>query len=193
MFFCASGIAFLHSVNQIQFMNLSKSIASFLLSASLLFHFPAVHGDVLSEYRLKAVFLYNFIAFAEWPSLGSSITLCFYENHPFGAEVDALSGRRVNEWTIHVAIKKSGEALQDCHALFISSDEIKNLPAILEALDHKPILTIADSTHAAAQGVILNMQVENEKITFEANLAAARNVGLTLSSRLLRLATKVYQ
>lgn len=174
-------------------MNLNKSITSFLLSVSLLFHLSAVHGDVLPEYRLKAVFLYNFIAFAEWPGLDSSITLCFYENHPFGAEVDALNGRRVNEWPIRVAIKKSGEALQDCHALFISNNEIKNLPAILETLGHKPILTIADSTHAGTQGVILNMQVENEKITFEANLAAARNVGLTLSSRLLRLATKVYQ
>jgi hypothetical protein len=40
---------------------------------------------------------------------------------------------------------------------------------------------------------MLNMQIKDEKITFEANLAAARHAGLTLSSRLLQLATKVYQ
>lgn len=175
-------------------MNLNKSIAGFLLSLLLLFHFSGARGDVLPEYRLKAVFLYNFIAFTEWPNLtGSSIVLCFYENHLFGTEVDSLNGRRVNDWTIRVAFKKSGEGLLDCHVLFIPNAEMKNLPDILEVLNQQPVLTIADSEYAAAQGVILNMQVENEKITFEANLAAARNAGLMLSSRLLRLATKVYQ
>ncbi len=175
-------------------MKVNKSIASFLLSALLLFYFPMSRGDVLPEYRLKAVFLYNFIAFTEWPNFTDpSIALCFYENHPFGSEVEALNGRRINDQTIRVTLKKSGEGLQDCQVLFISKVEMKNFSAIMEALSHRPVLTIADSEGAATQGAILNMQVENEKVTFEANLAAARNAGLTLSSRLLRLATKVYQ
>jgi hypothetical protein len=43
------------------------------------------------------------------------------------------------------------------------------------------------------RGVALNMNVAGGKITFEANLQAARRAGLNLSSKLLRLATEVVQ
>jgi hypothetical protein len=41
--------------------------------------------------------------------------------------------------------------------------------------------------------VALNMSVQHSKVSFEANVPAARNVGLVLSSKLLRLATEVEQ
>ncbi|HMV13198.1 MAG TPA: YfiR family protein [Nitrosomonas sp.] len=52
---------------------------------------------------------------------------------------------------------------------------------------------MADSPGACHQGVILNMNVNNEKVTFEANLMMAKKAGLNLSSQLLRLATEIYQ
>jgi hypothetical protein len=55
------------------------------------------------------------------------------------------------------------------------------------------VLTIADVPGAAKQGVALNMTVVNNKITFEANLTAARAANLKLSSKLLSLATEVLQ
>ena len=39
--------------------------------------------------------------------------------------------------------------------------------------------------------VALNMNMMQGKVTFEANLQAARDAGLDLSSKLLRLATEV--
>jgi hypothetical protein len=43
------------------------------------------------------------------------------------------------------------------------------------------------------RGVALNMTVAQGKVTFEANLLAARAHSLALSSKLLRLATEVVQ
>jgi len=54
-------------------------------------------------------------------------------------------------------------------------------------------LTVADSMGAARAGVALNMVEVRNKITFEANLLAVRAARLKLSSKLLRLATEVYQ
>lgn len=81
----------------------------------------------------------------------------------------------------------------DCQVIFISSSAINDVKSILNYLDSKPILTIADSKDAVQHGVVLNMSVVNNKILFEANQQAALQNGLTLSARLLRLATKVYR
>jgi hypothetical protein len=55
------------------------------------------------------------------------------------------------------------------------------------------VLTVADSPGAAQAGVILNMGLEQNRISFKANLGAARDARLILSSKLLRLATEVFQ
>ena len=64
---------------------------------------------------------------------------------------------------------------------------------MLELLRGQSVLTVADSSGALQQGVALNMGVAQGRVTFEANLAAARAMRLNLSSKLLRLATEVVQ
>ena len=70
---------------------------------------------------------------------------------------------------------------------------IDNLPRVLDTLFAKLVLTVADSPGGMRQGVILNMGTKQSKVTFEANLAAARSNGLNLSSKLLNLASEVRQ
>jgi len=77
--------------------------------------------------------------------------------------------------------------------VFVSAAAINTLPRVLEELRGKPVLMIADSPGAARLGVTLNLSVNQNKITFEANLQAARAAQLSLSSKLLRLATEVIQ
>ena len=60
-----------------------------------------------------------------------------------------------------------------------------------ERLRGAAVLTVAESPGAARQGAVLNMAVARDKITFSANLKAAQQARLTLSSKLLRLATEV--
>ena len=54
-------------------------------------------------------------------------------------------------------------------------------------------LTIADTESAIDRGIMLNMLLDNNKVVFEANQKIARDAGLTLNAKLLRLATKVHQ
>ena len=106
----------------------------------------SIKGDSLPEYRLKAAFVYNFIAYTEWPhELGSNVNLCLIGNHPFGKEIDSLHGRHVNQNHVAVKIKKFSGSLQDCEAIFISSDTISYLPGILEKLDKNSVFTIAET------------------------------------------------
>ena len=156
---------------------------------------PAVRAaDDLPEYRLKAAFVYNFALFTEWPAaVGSTLHLCVFGPDPFGIELDGLQGKAVGERSIAVQRKTGVDGLKGCQIVFVSPSATAQLPRVLEALEGQAVLTVADSPGAARQGVALNMAVNQNKVSFEANLKAARAARLNLSSKLLRLATEVIQ
>lgn len=155
-------------------------------------HGISARGEALPEYQLKAAFVYNFASFTEWPStVGSALNLCIYGHDPFGPEIDGLNGKSIGARTLLVTRKHQPEALKTCHIVFIAAPDIHQLPVLLSGIQGLPILVLADSPGAAQQGVTLNMKMAQGRVTFEANLGAARTSGLTLSSRMLRLATEV--
>lgn len=155
---------------------------------------PFAWSDELPEYRLKAAFLYNFAAFTEWPAeVGGTLNLCIYGTDPFGTEMDPLTGKTVGTRSVAVQRKATLDSLKGCQMVFVSGAAAAagQLPRVLEAVQGLPVLTVADSAGAARQGAALNMNVVLGRVTFEANLEAARNARLNLSSKLLRLATEV--
>lgn len=161
--------------------------------SSLLWQKP-VWSDDLSEYRLKAAFLYNFAAFTEWPTdVGRALNLCVYGKDPFGAELDGLNGKPVGAHAIAVQRQPSIDSLRMCQVVFVSSSAIDQLPRVLEAVRGSAVLVVTDSPGAVQQGAALNMVLAQNRISFEANLGAARAARLNLSSKLLRLATEVIQ
>ena len=85
------------------------------------------------------------------------------------------------------------DKLKACQAIFFSKSVSAQLSSILSDLQNEPILTLADSPNATAQGIAINMSLVNEKIVFEINLTKARASGLDISSKLLQLAVKVHQ
>ena len=151
-------------------------------------------ADELPEYRLKAAFLYNFALFTEWPAeVGNTLRLCVFGLDPFGAEIDGLQGKAVGERSIALQRKTGLDGLKGCQIVFIAPAAAGQLPRVLDALEGQTVLIVADSPGAARQGVALNMAVSQNKVSFEANLKAARAARLNLSSKLLRLATEVIQ
>ena len=168
---------------------------AFVLAATALLSLaPTAHADEPPEYRLKAAFVYNFALFTEWPvEVGATLNLCVLGADPFGKEIDALRGKAVGARSLAVQRKSARDSLDDCQIVFVSSSVITMLAQTLERLQGRPVLTLADSAGAAQGGVALNMAVTQNKVSFEANLVAARGAGLKLSSKLLRLATEVIQ
>jgi hypothetical protein len=149
-----------------------------------------------AEYQQKAGFTIRFLHFVEWPAQAvaesQALILGVLGSNPFD---DALQqharGQRVGQRTIEVRqLKALGDALQ-CHAVFISRSETNRLSEILTLLEGKPILTIGDTEGFAERGVIINMFLEDSRVRFEINQAAAAKAHLQISSKLLRLAKVV--
>lgn len=151
-------------------------------------------ADEIIEYQVKAAFVYNFIAFTHWPdSTDQTINLCIYGEDYFGKEIDKLQNRSINNRHIKVMRIADLNQLKACQAIFFSKSVSNHLSSILNNLQNEPILTLADSPNATAEGIAINMSLVNEKIVFEINLAKVRASGLDISSKLLQLAVKVHQ
>jgi hypothetical protein len=175
-------------------MRHSARTSAWCLGLALIVFAPAALSDDLPEYRLKAAFLYNFALFTEWPSdVGSTLNLCVYGRDPFGEEIDALQGKPVGGRRMVVRRVTSVEGLAVCQIVFIADPSADAISRLLSTQRRAPVLTVADVPGAARQGIALNMNVVKNKITFEANLAAARAANVKLSSKLLSLATEVFQ
>jgi hypothetical protein len=165
-----------------------------LLAALLFVLPPAVFPTEAPEYQLKAAFLYNFTQFTDWPAtVGRELTLCTYGQDPFGVEIDDLAGKPVGLRTLQLRRRVSTAALNTCHVLYVARDAAASLPTLRQRLAGLPVLIVTDTPGAIRSGATLNMTVAQNRVTFEANRRTAREAGLDLSSRLLRLATEVIQ
>lgn len=177
---------------------MKRSIFKFLLASCLILITLASQSLAIAnnqiEYQVKAAFIYNFIAFTQWPdSTDKTVNLCVYGDSGFGDEINKLHGKPVNNRSIRVGHINDHKELEVCQVVFFSKSVSNNLPNLLKDLQEKPILTLADSLNATSQGVAINMSIANEKIVFEINLGNARRSGLNISSKLLQLAVYVYQ
>ena len=148
----------------------------------------------LSEYQVKAAYLYNFAKFVEWPNEALEgenrlIILAVLGRDPFHEALDPLRGKTVKGRKLVIKRFKSVRELEFCHILFVSSSERDRLPHILKgALKSWSVLTIGDVEGFADSGGVIRLFFRKNNIRFKINLDAARQKGLTISSKLLRLA-----
>jgi uncharacterized protein DUF4154 len=151
----------------------------------------------VSEYQLKAAFLYNFTKFVDWPpsafpATDAPIVIGIVGEDPFGNELDDLiRGEVVRDHALIVKRIPSGGDLRGCQVLFISRSEKERLPDLLGQLKGSSVLTVSDMERFGEQGGIINLVLENKAVKIEINPAAAERAGLQISAKLLRLARLV--
>ncbi|MHA1153180.1 MAG: YfiR family protein [Alphaproteobacteria bacterium] len=146
------------------------------------------------EYRIKAAFIYNFAKFTLWPAdsfadAATPLDFCIYGEDPFDGALDAIAGNTIRGRKVAVRRIAAIEATAGCHLLFISDSETERLTGILAALEHRPILTVAEMPNFARAGGIINLKTtEEDRLRFEINTGTAQRAGLRFSSKLLSLA-----
>ncbi len=146
------------------------------------------------EAQVKAVFLFNFAQFAEWPAetfpdATSPIIIGILGEDPFGPFLEKIvSGEHIGEHPIQVRRFASAEEAQACHILFIDKNKSRDIERILEQLRGKNILTVSDMKDFASRGGVIGLFIEDNKTKFEINLKEYKDSNVVISSRVLRLA-----
>lgn len=157
-------------------------------------HVSSSRAADLDEYDLKALYLYHFTQFVTWPTtidpLGSRVTtIGIIGDNPFGDRLEQLTSQESLETApLRIAYFDSPEEATNCHILFISKSERRNLGRILYAVRNLPILTVGDDDSFAPRGCVIGFARQGDTVGITVNEAAAERARLELSSKLLRIA-----
>lgn len=162
-------------------------VLGFLLSA-------AARGQATDEYKVKAVFLFNFAKFVEWPPQAfkgpsDPIVIGVLGKNPFGdALTAAVAGKTSGGRAFQVREVADGQQAAACQILFISASERKRLTTVFEQIGSLGILTVGESDNFTAEGGIVNFKIEGGTVRFQINVDAAQRRQLHISAKLLSLA-----
>jgi hypothetical protein len=178
-------------------MAILKAMRNLLLAALLLASAlvsPSLAVAAPGEYQVKAVFLFNFSRFVEWPAsafanANAPFVVGVFGHDPFGGDLDeVVKGEAVNGRPLVVRRVQSAAEAADCQILFIHQSEDRRLDELLSALGHRSTLTVSDLPGAAQRGVMIRLVTEQGRVRMRINVESARAAELTISSNLLRSA-----
>jgi hypothetical protein len=129
------------------------------------------------EYEIRAAMLLNLTRFIVWPP--SKL------DGPHPQFVICILGRD----PIQIDHLNSTDMVSGCDILYIGNGEHKSLKRSLPELAKNNVLTISQKSNADEPDQVIGLPSVEEHVRIDVNLGAAKRAGLTISSKLLRLAT----
>lgn len=177
-------------------MRAGRTIGALALTLALTAMAPArAHAQSL-EYPVKAAFLYKFAPFVEWPPRAfegpaGPLNLCIVGYDPFGATLDrAVDGQKVGQHPVVARRIDVIGAASGCHIAYLGGSKAQSVAEGLAAVRGAPVLTVTDQAMGSSRGAI-HFVVKDNRVRFHIDDAAAARQGVTVSSKLLRLALSV--
>jgi hypothetical protein len=177
-------------------------IRRFLVTALTLFGLLAPGAASALEQRtatgeddIKATFLFNFTKFVDWPARPPSsepFRLCIVAEPAFVAIVDrTIEGESVGGRPLQRMVPPSPAAASSCQILFLGRLESDRAERWIAAVRNAPVLIVSESTAAWDRGAHINFFVDHNRVRFDVNADAATRAGISISSKLLRVARDV--
>jgi len=155
-----------------------------------------------NEYTVKAVFLYSFGRYVEWPkaALGDDkapFVIGVLGEDPFGGALDAIAAKKtIQDRRIVVRRFPTLEAYEKskrtCHILFVSGAiPAEQQAAVIAKTDGKPVLVVGEAPGFSERGATADFVLDGDRVQFEINVDAARRAQLRMDAKLLRLGKPV--
>jgi hypothetical protein len=144
------------------------------------------------EYKVKAVFLFNFTQFIEWPSAaftsaGSPFIIGILGDDPFGVSMEeTVQNEKVGGHPLVVQRYHDIKDMRTCHILFVNSKDPEKIKESL-LVAGRNTLTVSDADGFVKMGGMIRFVTDNNKIRLQVYPDAAKAAELQISSKLLRV------
>jgi hypothetical protein len=160
---------------------------AWLVCLPLLLAAHSAAAQTAGEAELKSAYLYNFTLFTDWPAdsfaPGQPLNICYPPASPLREALMRLANKMQHGHRIAVLPAPPDQAVSEhCQVLLLDQP--------LSGAPPPGILTVSDGEAARASAVI-TLQLEGDYLRFDVDTDVARQLRLTLSSQLLKLARSV--
>jgi hypothetical protein len=144
-----------------------------------------------NEYQVKAMFVFNFTKYVEWPEGKSNdvFTIGVIGESDIIEPLERIATqKKVGDKKIVVKVLLP-EAEDYCNIIIVSKSRLNKLDEIEKKYSGKGVLIISDESQRSAA---INLVTRDNKIRFEINQSLAKSGGVKISSQLLSLAVEVH-
>ena len=152
--------------------------------------------EVSEEAAIKAVYIFNFVSFVEWPEnnnpASTIFTVCTLGEDDVTALIPGIiENEQLGQMHLeHLALSSSDE-LQACRILYLSTVDDETMSNIRNAVNGLPILTVSDQAGFAARGGHIEFGLLLKRVHTIINRRSIDASGLKVNAQLYRLATVV--
>ncbi len=147
--------------------------------------------------KIKAAFLVQFSKYITWPAHSfagpdTPIIIGILGRDPFGSQLDKISRSfKAQKRNTSVRRLRSLSDAEQCHILYISLEESKQIADITTVLFEKPIVLVSDTDGFLDLGGTIQFIIVAGKIRFNISLSGNKKKELEISSKLLKVAHTV--
>lgn len=158
---------------------------------------PAPAGQTPTVVEVRALYLYNFSLFVNWPdsafeSPDSPVVYCVVGNNRLRKTLEKLlDGESSRGRSLRMAGEKPASGWAGCHLLYLSGSLGSEVAEIRDALQGKPVLLVSDSEKFVQEGGMVSLIRKGRRVRPVINLEAVKAAGIRISSKLLRLSRLV--
>jgi hypothetical protein len=142
--------------------------------------------------RFKAIFIYNFTKYINWPGSHSEFVITVLGNDGVTNEIGEIATKKtVGNAKIDIIKILSPSEIKNCQILFISSSKMDLLSEVIQIAKKNNILVITEKANACKGGSGINFLSRDGKLTFEISKSNIETCGLQVSDDLLKLGISV--
>lgn len=154
----------------------------------------AAGADKYSEAEVKAAYLYRFTGYIDWPldSRITRFTIAVLDDDDVADDLGRfLSTRSIKNLPSQVRKIKNPADIGDAQMLYIGPSFKGDLRKFIASINTHPVLIVTSKPDALDAGSAINFLEVDNRIRFEASIAAVERPGMRIAPELLSVAVRV--
>ena len=160
------------------------------LLLTLFAHTAGRSATAVSEEKLKAAYVFNFLKFTTWPALadGAPLEVCLANaSEEVKVAFALIDGQKANGHPVQVRLLPVRGGTQGCQVYYLRAGGV---PVVLNQLveQDRALLTIGDDPEFVADGGIIGFVYQEGRLQFDINLEPLKQAEFRISAQLLKLA-----
>jgi uncharacterized protein DUF4154 len=172
-----------------------KKIASILVVLLILVSgFKKGYGPIDTNSKYKAVFIYNFTKYIEWPKTyreGVFVVGVVGDSPLYTELIKMAKTKKVANQSIQIVKYRSTSEIKKCHILYVSKNNSREVPTLIKKVKTNSTLIVTEQDGMVDKGAGINFIVKNNRLKFELNKKNVEKYKLKISSNLEALAATV--